>query len=142
MGLKSESPGQDHSRRRKPSDVSSASRLLELTENLAVDAGPYWSRADQPDQNDDVHSLAPGAEATAALSVNPESAVTGIYIDASIVLHGFLRYPDGTFATFDAPGAGSLAGQGTRPEIINPAGSIAGFYFDESDVSHGFLRIP
>src|SRR6516164_7884337 len=42
--------------------------------------------------------------------------------------------------TFDAPGAGTAAGQGTTPIVINPAGVIAGFYVDPSNVVHSFLR--
>lgn len=29
----------------------------------------------------------------------PKAQITGIYLDAKNVLHGFLRYPDGAFAT-------------------------------------------
>ena len=45
-----------------------------------------------------------------------------------------------TITTFDAPGAGTGAGQGTFAVIINPAGTIAGFAHDANDVRHGFLR--
>ncbi len=54
--------------------------------------------------------------------------------------HGFLRARDGTFTTFDAPGAGKGANQGTFASSINPAGAITGTYKDASMVSHGFLR--
>ena len=37
--------------------------------------------------------------------INPAGAITGFYFDASFVVHGFLRARDGTFTTFDAPGA-------------------------------------
>jgi hypothetical protein len=46
----------------------------------------------------------------------------------------------GTFITFDAPGAGTGAGQGTYPVNINPAGVVAGWYIDANEVAHGFLR--
>jgi hypothetical protein len=59
------------------------------------------------------------------------------------VCHGFLRAPDGTITTFDAPGAGGetvcgffataigvLGGQGTYGISINPAGAISGSYID------------
>ena len=45
-----------------------------------------------------------------------------------------------TIITFDAPGAGTLPGQGTIASSINPAGEITGWYDDASDVVHGFLR--
>jgi hypothetical protein len=39
--------------------------------------------------------------------------------------------------TFDAPGAGTEAGQGTFAKRINAAGVVAGDYVDASYVSHG-----
>ena len=45
-----------------------------------------------------------------------------------------------TFTTFDAPGAGTLGGQGTFPQSINGSGSIAGFYVDASNEGHGFVE--
>jgi hypothetical protein len=51
------------------------------------------------------------------------------------VLHGFLRAPDGTITTFDAPGSRS-----TTASSINPAGAITGFYSATSGHDHGFVR--
>lgn len=94
---------------------------------------------------------APGASPVAAFGygTSPESisdagAVTGHYADARGLIHGFLRSPGGKFATFDAPGASSVAAfvYGTLPESINAAGSIAGYYPDEGGVTHRFLRSP
>jgi hypothetical protein len=45
-----------------------------------------------------------------------------------------------TFTTFEAPGSGNGAGQGTVGSGINTAGDIAGYYLDASTVSHGFVR--
>lgn len=42
--------------------------------------------------------------------------------------------------TFDAPGAGTAAGQGTIVNGINVGGAIAGWYVDAVNVNHGFLR--
>ena len=39
--------------------------------------------------------------------------------------------------TFDAPGAGKDAGQGTSPQAINDQGEIAGYYKDGASVVHG-----
>jgi hypothetical protein len=44
--------------------------------------------------------------------------------------------------TFDAPGAGTGAGQGTLGFGITPAGVIMGEYIDTSGAFHGFLRAP
>src|SRR5262249_4569341 len=71
--------------------------------------------------------------------INPAGAITGYYSDLLFApLHGFLRAPDGTFTTFDAPAPVN----GTLPQSINPAGAIAGSYFDANTVAHGFLRPP
>ena len=40
-------------------------------------------------------------------SHQPGGCVTGPYIDANNVFHGYLRAPDCTFTTFDAPDAGN-----------------------------------
>jgi hypothetical protein len=53
--------------------------------------------------------------------------------------HGFLRTPDGSFTTFEAPGAGTGAGQGTVANTNNAAGDIVGVYQDASSVFHGYL---
>src|ERR1700747_1211164 len=45
-----------------------------------------------------------------------------------------------TITTFDAPGAGTGVGQGTRAYSINPAGTIIGYSRDENNVPHGFIR--
>ena len=42
--------------------------------------------------------------------------------------------------TFEAPGAGTGAGQGTFVSGVNAAGTIAGNYIDANNVSHSFLR--
>jgi hypothetical protein len=90
---------------------------------------------------------APGAgtspfEGTISLDINSAGEITGHYIDASHVRHGFLRAPDGTLTTFDAPGAGTGPGQGTFPATITPAGALTGYYIDAGNVHHGFLRRP
>ena len=56
-----------------------------------------------------------------------ETTLTG-----ATCIHGFLRAPDGTITTFDAPGAGTGSGQGTftaTEEGLSPAGAIAGGYY-------------
>src|SRR6267143_580013 len=47
---------------------------------------------------------------------------------------------DARFITFDAPGAGTGAFQGTLAQSVNAAGAIAGYYDDASNAFHGFLR--
>jgi hypothetical protein len=74
-------------------------------------------------------------------SINPGGAIAGYYLDVSGVAHGFLRAPNGTFTTFDAPGAGTTTfPQGTSASNLNPSSAIDGFYIDASNVAHGYLR--
>jgi len=76
-------------------------------------------------------------------SINASGAIAGCYIiDGSYAQHGFLRAPDGTLTTFDAPGASTAPYQGTGAVSINTSGAIAGYYIDGSNVQHGFLRAP
>ena len=51
-----------------------------------------------------------------------------------------MRDADGTIATFDAPGAGTGAYQGTVAWSIDVGGTIAGLYLDANYFYHGFLR--
>ena len=72
--------------------------------------------------------------------INPNGASTGFYTDSVGALHGFVRDDNGVITTFDAPGAGTAAGQGTQSFAISPKGEITGFYFDAASVFHGFVR--
>jgi hypothetical protein len=69
--------------------------------------------------------------------------ISGGYVDSSSVFHGFVLTPDGTFTSFDAPGAGTGPGQGTEAcsvDCLNPAGATAGEYADANFTIHGFVR--
>ncbi len=83
-------------------------------------------------------------DGTVPYSINPAGEITGYYIDANNVSHGFLRGIFGRITTFDAPGACSSGPScyyvGTFPESINPAGEITGRYTDANNLAHGFLR--
>lgn len=51
-----------------------------------------------------------------------------------------MRAADGTITSFDAPGAGSGAYQGTFAFSINASGAITGYYWDASLEYHSFVR--
>jgi len=81
--------------------------------------------------------------------LNDLGGVTGYYIDASNVYHGFVSYPPYRHVTtFDAPGACSsdsnpaCATNGTYPASINLLGVITGTYWDAYSVGHGFVSYP
>jgi hypothetical protein len=85
---------------------------------------------------------APGADntpgsgnGTFGVGLVPGGEVEGVYVDPNGVLHGFVRSKQGTFTTYDVPGAA-----GTLPESNNTPGVIAGNYFDGNFADHGFLR--
>jgi hypothetical protein len=67
--------------------------------------------------------------------INPAGAITGFYVDASSVQHGFVRAANGVITEFDP--TGSIF---TNPNAIDALGEITGFYFDANFVGHGFLR--
>lgn len=82
-----------------------------------------------------------------SLGFNQLGAVAGIYSDANNVNHGFVRSFDGKITTFNAPGAGTDAFEGTGcpsdcPVSLNDFGAITGIYIDSNDVFHGYLRSP
>jgi len=91
-------------------------------------------------------------QGTLVTGVNDGGVVTGYFIDAKNVRHGFLRDESGAFITFDVAGAGS---SGTAPESVNGTGQVTGTYRDppivvdneeihsyRSGAEHGFLREP
>jgi len=75
-----------------------------------------------------------------ALDIDPSGRTIGFFRDANNVRHGFSRSKNGTFTIFDAPGAGTAAGQGTRAYATNSSGSITGHFTDSSNVAHGYVR--
>src|SRR6476660_6205636 len=90
---------------------------------------------------------APGADhtpgsfnGTFGVGLTPNGEIEGVFVDVNGVLHGFVRSSQGTFTTYDAPGAGTGAGQGTLPESNNTPGAITGQYIDGNFVNHAFVR--
>ena len=79
---------------------------------------------------------------TYATGINQGGTVAGYDNDYYDINHGFVRTPDGTVTTFDAPGAGVGLFQGTLPTAINAAGFITGTYQDQNNIFHGFIRQP
>lgn len=74
-------------------------------------------------------------------AINQLGTITGYYLDASFVGHGFLRDVFGRVTIFDPPGsAANCCIGGTYPFAIDNHGTIAGLYFDANYDSHGFLR--
>ena len=76
-------------------------------------------------------------EGTFPIGINVYGAITGYYIDSNFVFHGFLRAPDGSTTTFDAPGAGTGSFYGTLARGLNQEGAITGFDADPTGIYSG-----
>jgi hypothetical protein len=77
------------------------------------------------------------------VSINPAGEIAGYFGDTKGVLHGFVRHANGTFATFEAPGASRSGDLGTFPMSISRAGEITGYFQSDPDtVLHGFVVKP
>ena len=88
-----------------------------------------------------------GCYGTGAYNINVFGTIVGAYMDNSgnFVAHSFLRSPDGTITTFEAPGAGTGLYQGTvwnQIAGLNDSGAVTASYVDANYVYHGFLRSP
>jgi hypothetical protein len=87
-----------------------------------------------------VQGCTESCQGTIPWGINPAGEITGQYMDANNVVHGFVRSANGAITTYDVPAAGTGPGQGTYGESINPTGEITGEYSDASSVWHGFIR--
>jgi len=102
--------------------------LLALAQVLAARPQPTFITFDVP-----------SAFGTIPIFINPMGTITGDYLGADFTFHGFVRAPNGTITTFDAPGAVN----GTMPSGgITPNGTITGSYYDADFTLHGFVRAP
>jgi uncharacterized membrane protein len=77
----------------------------------------------------------PGATFAQANAVNVHGEIVGVFMDANMARHGFVRAVSGKnpFTTIDPPKS-----SGTIPTSINDSGQIAGMYINANAVSHGF----
>jgi probable HAF family extracellular repeat protein len=81
-----------------------------------------------------------------AEGINASGTITGTFRDPSLVRHGFVEQPGGSFASFDAPGAAQLplsnVNVGTTALRINANGVVVGYFSDSAGVRHGFTYAP
>ena len=78
-----------------------------------------------------------GAVATIVFGINEHNVITGSFVDADGVEHGFFGPLNGTYTTFDFGGTSI----GTEPRALDDDGDITGFAADPSfAVGNEFLR--
>lgn len=100
-----------------------------------------------------------GCEGTGTSAINDFGVVAGGYVDNNFVQHAFLMRPDGKVIAYDAPGAGTTAGNpnnisplgdylyqgtnvaGTAPGL-NVWGAVTSAYLDGNNIYHGYVRSP
>jgi len=75
--------------------------------------------------------IVPGSVATSAWDVNPRGDIVGVFRDAALAFHGFVR-TDAGFTPIDFPGATA-----TRAFGVNARGDVVGTYV-VGGVTHGF----
>ncbi len=84
-----------------------------------------------------------GMNGTIPTGIDADGLVEGTFTDTNGLRHGFVRNTDGTFKTFDGPGAAAGSGliPGTFPfNIDSSTGVVVGFFADANGVYHGFER--
>jgi uncharacterized membrane protein len=77
----------------------------------------------------------PGARLTRPFGINASGRIVGLYMDTQGAGHGFVKDPEGTYASIDYPGASF-----TNAGAINARGDIVGRWTDGSGTNHGYLR--
>ena len=107
------------------------------------DASGTITSFDAPGAGTSGNGIGLKSEGTIPVNIDSAGDISGVYTDASNQHHGFVRAANGTFTTFDAPGAGTTTLfmlEGTIPFAIDPGGNyVVGFYADANGI-HGFER--
>lgn len=87
---------------------------------------------------------APNAVATfggLGQALNVEGSFAGTYADANYGAHGYVRYANGKFAEFTAPGGGNSDFNGTWAASLNLLGTVVGFSFEPDGATvDGYVR--
>ena len=117
--------------------------LLAVTSSMAAAQGSAFATID-------VSGAGTGAQqGTAITSIDTAGDVTGVYVDANNVIHGFVLPAGGVSSAFNVTGAGTGAYQGTFPISMDTTGNVTGYYITASTVAglsyqpkvyHGFVR--
>jgi hypothetical protein len=113
---------------------------LGLSATALADPAPVIKLFEAPGAGDTAGSQ----QGTVGTGINDFGVIAGITRDNNSVRHGYLRYPNGTYAVFDHPDAGTdgSTGQGTRVGGLNALGAVAGSVRDSNNLDIPFVRDP
>src|SRR3984957_3203853 len=74
-------------------------------------------------------------------ALNLEGSFAGTYADANGGAHGYVRYANGKFAEFTAPGGGNTNFNGTWSASLNLFGTVVGFSYEPDGTTvDGYVR--
>jgi hypothetical protein len=73
-------------------------------------------------------------------ALNIEGSFAGTYADANLGTHGYVRYANGNFAEFTAPGGGNSDFNGTWSTSLNLLGTVVGFSIEADGTRDGYVR--
>ena len=116
-----------------PVAASNSATLDQDATEQAVD-DPFASTVSTPEGLPDFQGSISG---TIPVALNNAGQISGTYVDASGITHGFL-YSGSTYTTIDDPLAGTF---GTAVRAINDTGQIVGYYITNGTITdgHSFL---
>jgi hypothetical protein len=119
---------------------------------LVYGLGAYGQSVDSKAVGNFITFDAPGVSNTYAVAVNGKGEILGYTYTPGVntgspgVQSGFIRGRNGSFSSFDVPGASGYTfdfyGQGSSGSAINLSGVVTGayYYYDGGSVYHGFVR--
>jgi hypothetical protein len=89
-------------------------------------------------------ATSPFCGGTGAFNINVFGLIAATYMDKNYVGHGLIRLPGGRLQSYEVPGAGNGAYQGTScPGCsvgLTVFGATAGYYTDSNSLEHVYLR--
>jgi hypothetical protein len=79
----------------------------------------------------------PGSTFVAPEVINDQGDIAGIFSDANSASHGFILTTNGTFSSFDIPGAATDSVNAIR---ITASDTVVGNFVDANSIWHGYIR--
>jgi hypothetical protein len=125
--------------------VISKAPVAQAQSDTATDASPAMETFQAPGAGNRSTAYFCG-EGTMPQSINAGGSVTGFSVDDNGLVHAFVRSPNNSYVSLNAPGADtSDPCSGTQPVAINSNGVVTGTYttgISNGNVPEGFVRQP